>query len=335
MFREDQILQLSVTCLYMPPIVFDRNAHKVPPLVRMADLLWCGAALSGSYPGTSIAPPASVYSVPLALVNRVGGWDTGPEAIGEDLHMYLKCYFATRGELNIRPIYSPASQCNSSSEELGFRGVVGSLRARWKQAVRHMWGSLDTGYAVQQVWKLLGRGGGKENWKVRSYLHLFILFHRLFEAHFLPSLLPLSVLSSIIYPWFIPSVITPWPLLFAFHCTAHLRNIAFCIMLFWFYLYEHYHWICLTLREVEMCKAGLYDETDFSPRRGSWYWMDWFFFPVAGLIFGFCPMVVAQWSHLWTEHLVYHVTAKPVRSGRSGQNVFGGPVGRAVPKLDV
>jgi hypothetical protein len=33
--------------IYVPPIIFDRNAHLVPRLVRVADLLWAGAGLSG------------------------------------------------------------------------------------------------------------------------------------------------------------------------------------------------------------------------------------------------------------------------------------------------
>ena len=299
----------------MPPIAFDRNARKVPSLVRMADLLWCGAALSGIYPGSSIAPPASVYSVPLALAELVGGWDTGPEAIGEDLHMFLKCFFATRGELRLKPIYSPASQCNACSEERGMRGFVDSIRARWKQAVRHMWGSLDTGYAIKQGLMLLWEGGLLAGLRSGKFLRFLLLYHRLFEAHFLPLLVPFNVLSSIIYPWFNPPVTTPATLLFAFRATEHLRNVSFFIVIFWFYLYEHFHWLCVRLREIEMRKVGLFDAADFSRRQGSRYWLDWVGFPVAGVLFGAAPAVVAQFSHLWTDSLVYQVTAKPAGQG--------------------
>lgn len=79
------------------PIVLDRNAHLVPLLVRVADLMWCGAGLScfQKNPGRSgIAIPIAVYTVTLPLVHLAQGWDTGPGAIGEDMHMMLKCYFA-------------------------------------------------------------------------------------------------------------------------------------------------------------------------------------------------------------------------------------------------
>lgn len=78
-----QYPQTAACTLYVPPIIFDRNAHLVPSLVRVADILWLGAGMSGHT--SSICPPTSVYSLSLALVDRVGGWDAGGDAIGEDL----------------------------------------------------------------------------------------------------------------------------------------------------------------------------------------------------------------------------------------------------------
>src|ERR1700694_631464 len=74
--------ETATTTLYSAPIIFDRNAHLVPAIVRVADVLWCAAGLSGLYNTSSIRPPTSVYSIPLELADRVGGWDAGPEAIG-------------------------------------------------------------------------------------------------------------------------------------------------------------------------------------------------------------------------------------------------------------
>jgi hypothetical protein len=145
------------TTLYVAPIIFDRNAHIVPVLVRIADILWCGAGLSGLYKNSAICIPTSVYSISLLLADRVGGWDTGPEAIGEDLHMYLKCYFATAGKLTVQVVHSPASQCNVSSDVKGYRGWLENIQARYRQALRHMWGSLDTGYAIEKAWDLYWR----------------------------------------------------------------------------------------------------------------------------------------------------------------------------------
>lgn len=151
--------QTADSTLYVTPIIFDRNAHVVPAVVRIADILWCGAGLSGLYENSAVCIPTSVYSVSLLLAERVGGWDTGPEAIGEDLHMYLKCWFATAGRLTVRVVHSAASQCNVCSDAKGIRGWIESWRARYRQALRHMWGSLDTGYAIEKAWRLYWQRG--------------------------------------------------------------------------------------------------------------------------------------------------------------------------------
>lgn len=143
--------------MYVPPLVFDRNLHHVPLPVRTADLMWAGAGLSQLYLGSSVCIPTSVYSLPMALVEIVGGWDTDPGAIGEDLHMYVKCFFALSGNLRVRIVYAAASQCNVSSDMHGFKGYLDGLNARYRQALRHMWGSLDTGFAVRQTVKMIGR----------------------------------------------------------------------------------------------------------------------------------------------------------------------------------
>lgn len=149
--------ETATTTMYAAPIVFDRNAHLVPTIVRVADILWCAAGMSGLYRNSTIAPPTSVYSLPLELVDRVGGWDTGAEAIGEDLHMFIKCFFALNGHLTCRVINSPVSQTNvTACKGGGIRGAVADIQARYKQALRHMWGALDAGYAIRklvEVWR--------------------------------------------------------------------------------------------------------------------------------------------------------------------------------------
>jgi hypothetical protein len=82
------------------------------------------------------------------LAHHVQFWDTNPESIGEDMHMYLKCFFATQGKLHVEPIFSPASQCNIEGNGNG--GVLDGMYVRYQQAKRHMWGCLDTAYAIRK-----------------------------------------------------------------------------------------------------------------------------------------------------------------------------------------
>jgi hypothetical protein len=139
------------TTMYSAPIIFDRNAHLVPAVVRVADILWGAAGMSGLYDGSSIRPPTSVYSLPMGLADKVGGWDTDRGAIGEDLHMYLKCFLAMNGNLTTRTVLAPVSQTNVLSGGKGVRGKFQDCKARYKQALRHMWGALDSGYALRQM----------------------------------------------------------------------------------------------------------------------------------------------------------------------------------------
>jgi len=71
--------------------------------------------------------------------------------------MYLKCFFVLNGHLTTRTVVSPVSQTNVTGHEgVGVVGYVRAVHARYKQATRHMWGSLDSGYGlikVAEIWR--------------------------------------------------------------------------------------------------------------------------------------------------------------------------------------
>ena len=156
--------------MYVPPIIFDRNAHLVPGLVRVADLFWAGGGLSGHYRTSTICPPTSVYSLPLSLVDFVGGWDADELAIGEDLHMYIKCFFRLNGNLTTRSVYSPASHSNVHSSGKGIGGFFQDILARYRQAMRHMWGALDSGFVLKSALNICW------NWKTKNGQKFVISF---------------------------------------------------------------------------------------------------------------------------------------------------------------
>ncbi|KAJ3214291.1 hypothetical protein HDU67_001836, partial [Dinochytrium kinnereticum] len=207
--------------LFAPCTVFDRNAKDVLPMVRQTDVMWSLGVMSNMYPSSSIAFPCSAYSISMELAQAVGFWDCGPEGLGEDMHMYLKCFFSTEGRVVLKPIYSPASQCN-----VGGEGFWGGINARYSQAKRHLWGCLDTGYSLRRA--LLAtfapgtdttvprtedrkgkhvaadgkNKGGEENGELPFSLALLAnLFYRLMEAHIIIGhLFYLMFMSSIIIP---------------------------------------------------------------------------------------------------------------------------------------
>ncbi|POS75627.1 hypothetical protein DHEL01_v205986 [Diaporthe helianthi] len=273
---------LSATTLYCAPIVFDRNSHQVPRLVRAADMGWsCSGLACFKRPDDhhGIVFPTSVYTLPLSLASAVGGWDTGPGAIGEDMHMMLKCYFATNGHLNIESIASPASMSNVTSAGTGWSGWVQDHKARYFQGLRHMWGCLDSGYAVAR-WYQMGSSPlagnkvtrpnmeedgkkarrsspGDETVEVRAskggflWLRNAVLFLRLFEAHILPLHISCILVASSYYSSHLNSSTSSPYLETALRITEYARTVngifmAICLTT----VYADFHKACVE-RAVE------------------------------------------------------------------------------------
>ncbi|KAJ3400850.1 hypothetical protein HDV05_000792 [Chytridiales sp. JEL 0842] len=141
--------------------------------------------------------------------------------------MYLKCFFATRGSLVVKSIFSPASQCNieGSGDCSTVGGYISGIQARYTQAKRHLWGSLDTGYSIRKsIMAFLAphqeldvtpfnlrhsdNSKTKDSAPPSSYggitmdtNALIHLFHRLLEAHILMGhLFLLIITSSVLLP---------------------------------------------------------------------------------------------------------------------------------------
>jgi hypothetical protein len=102
--------------------------------------MWSLAGISTLYPTSTIKIPTSTYSLSMELATSVDFWDTGPEAIGEDLHMFIKCFLSTGCQLKVETIYSPASQTNVIGKHHGngLTGYLDDLKARYTQSTRHV-----------------------------------------------------------------------------------------------------------------------------------------------------------------------------------------------------
>ena len=274
---------------YISPVVFDRNANEVPLLVRTADIYWTAAGLSTMYEGSPTSIPTSVYTLPLTLLEDVGGWDTDYTAIGEDMHMYLKCFFALNGNLRSNVILAASSQCNVCSELKGLRGSVDGIRARYQQANRHLWGMLDTGFAIRltvnmvawkcTVWwtKLVGvlnrilrthdrrivlssfetgsldtQGSQRHRSRTIHYSNVRTLFRRLVEAH----LVPLQMLVALAVPGIFQVVCSkvpiPYLLAMSLQICGILRILGMFLLLALVRRYNVYYRICTQLRAEDM-----------------------------------------------------------------------------------
>ena len=222
-----------------------------------------------------------------------------------------------------------ASQSNISSDNSGMTGWLETVHARYRQALRHMWGALDTGYAFGKAWSLImpsrliastgpvspTHSDGKLSFVPPvSLSSLVILAHRLFEAHFLLIHLLVLTISTTIYERATPAVLIPPLLLFAIKLTGALRAVGYLSMLCVFFFYERYHAFCVQAREEEMQRAGLYERMreNFSHQQGWQHSLLYFIFPIPGTLFGSFPLLVAEISHLFTATLEYKVSKKPI-----------------------
>ncbi|RKP00797.1 hypothetical protein CXG81DRAFT_12802 [Caulochytrium protostelioides] len=313
--------------LFAPCTVFDRNASAVPPFVRTTDMLWSIGVLGNLYDSSPIKFPCSAYSATLALVRAVGGWDGGAEALGEDMHMMLKCFFATRGRVDVTSVYSPASQCNVEGEPGS--GWAGALAARYTQATRHIWGSLDTGYALRRT------------------LEVFVDDAHLFLGHWYMAMVALALLmpADPLHPSAIQRVL--FPLVYGTHAHLHptlALAVRFCTMLqgvatvpylFIAVFYERYYawvsrdrWALQTQANPADAQTRRVSRLGRRPAltavRSRRHWFDWALAPVVGLAFVAIPQCIVQWKHLWTDRLTYAVAAKPTLAPRAPRAVTAG-----------
>jgi hypothetical protein len=147
-------------------------------IVCVNDYIWASMAIQNMNPlSMKTGFPMSAYSLSVCLAKKVGFWDTHPDAIGEDMHMFLKSFVKTKGECRMQFVPAPIIMGHVEGE-----GYLGTIWARVLQAERHMRGCADSAYALKFAWSLgLFRG--------------LILYLQLLEAH----LLPFIVINTMVF----------------------------------------------------------------------------------------------------------------------------------------
>lgn len=159
--------------------------------------------------------------------------------------------------------------------------------------------------------------------KSPDYFRIFYLFHRLFEAHFLPIHMAILVISSSIYLFFTAEKPDTLELAWTFELSNYLRVMGMVAISFYMLSYERYHQVCVTAREAEMKAAGLDQGMTFSHRSFRKNFLDYFVFPLVAPIYGSIPAAQAQICHFWTLDLVYSVSKKPTSKRQRAKSAVG------------
>ena len=146
-----------------------------------------------------------------------------------------------------------------------------------------------------------------------DYPRIFYLFHRLFEAHFLPIHAMILILASSVYLFVTAGKPDTLGIAWTFEMCNYLRILGMVAVALYLIIYEGYHKICVSGREAEMKAAGLDQNMTFSKRTFRKNFLDYIIFPLVAPAYGSIPAVVAQICHFWTLDLVYAVSIKPTR----------------------
>ncbi|HUZ17244.1 MAG TPA: glycosyltransferase family 2 protein, partial [Spirochaetia bacterium] len=127
--------------IWQAPLFFHNNAWDVPAFIRFVTLTIGINQLAQLASRGKHTFPISTYSASFKFLYGVGNWDT--DVIPEDWHMYLKGYFARRGQVLVDPIFLPTTGDAPQGDNLVVTAVT-----RYQQALRHAWGITDFSYAV-------------------------------------------------------------------------------------------------------------------------------------------------------------------------------------------
>jgi len=84
----------------------------------------------------------STYSLSLKLVDAIGYWDT--DVIPEDYRVFFKAYFATKGKVEVEPIYLPLMADAAQSD-----GFWKTIKNQYEQFKRWAWGVSDTPWIIK------------------------------------------------------------------------------------------------------------------------------------------------------------------------------------------
>jgi len=275
--------------VYAPPISFYSNALKVPAPVRVTDMVWCTTVLNQLSTGRQVKFPCSCYSLSMDLCHTVGYWDKTPEAIGEDAHMFLKCLFKTDGAARTETIYVPAGCYNVCDDT-----YIGSIKARYHQMYRHLWGTFDLAYAFQQGFLR----------KKMKFSPKFWAIYEMFKVRIIPS--TATIVIGVV-PFFIRKfpVYQTYPYVDIYYWLGWVQTTFLIAYVFMAVTYELLHRGIVN----QAIKRGT--AIPQNKRNVFHFILDWILFPIVSLgFFLICSLHVHFMQH-FTDSINYVVAKKP------------------------
>jgi hypothetical protein len=293
--------------LCAPPIFFSRNCFDVPAAVRVTDITWSAMVMSNLSNSRGMCIPCSNYSLSMVLADKVGYWDTDADAVGEDMHMWLKCFWKTQGQVRTAPIYVPINLTNVQTSS-----YLSNVSARYIQAKRHYNGVADVAYTLKNAFQTPSSS-------ISLFERLKVCFIIL-EAHMVPAtsgwlmFAAVPLMQFILFPPFASlALIAPLdnPILtseFFGHLWSVIKMITLCLPLPLFgtlAVYEQLH------RAID--REFLYKTKEQGRKWSNLF--DYINLPVAAWLFMTLPSTLACVKRLLNRQEKYITSEKLFRDG--------------------
>jgi len=128
------------TKIWQSAIQFYNNIWKLPAITRAYNRV-SSVVQTGILLRKDRLMNFSTYTISLKLVDKIGYWDT--DVIPEDYRMFFKAFYATKGKVEVEPIFLPA-YCDAAESTSFWKTVVN----QYEQIKRWAWGVSDDSYII-------------------------------------------------------------------------------------------------------------------------------------------------------------------------------------------
>lgn len=129
---------------WQAPMRYHGNIWDINPLLRIVNAYATAFELSYLASPWWLAMPMSSYALSLRLLDTSGYWDG--DVIADEWHMFIKAYFARGGGVTLKEVMLPFMADATIGE-----GLLGELKERYLQTLRHGWGSKEIGYMIAKI----------------------------------------------------------------------------------------------------------------------------------------------------------------------------------------
>lgn len=129
---------------WQAPIRYHNNVWQINPLLRLVNAYSAAFELAYLAADWWLPMPISSYSLSLQLLINSDFWDG--DAIADEWHIYIKAFFRNDATTRIQPIFLPFSAHATTGKT-----ILETVKNRYRQTLRHAWGSKEVGYIIGQM----------------------------------------------------------------------------------------------------------------------------------------------------------------------------------------